>query len=89
MAEQRYIEIPWNAQPTPCRGCGEEIYFVTDPRTRRPHPVSVAGRGCRAPVRGEVERDERTGTERTRIAPRSGRGISHFENCPNADRFRK
>jgi len=44
----RFIAIPWHTQPSPCRGCGEEIYFVTDARTRRPHPVSVACRGCRA-----------------------------------------
>lgn len=83
-----YITIPWSTQPATCRGCGAEIYFVTDARTRRPHPVSVACRGCRAPERETTERDERTGTEHVLREARDGRGISHFEDCPAADRFR-
>lgn len=86
---KRYIPIPWNAQPTPCRGCGEDIYFVDDPETRRPHPVSVAATGCRAPLRPQTERDPRTGAEHPVVEAREGRGVSHFENCPQADRFRK
>ena len=88
MAEQ-FITIPWRTRPTPCRGCGEAIYFVTDPRSRRPHPVSVAAEGSRAPLRAKVERDSSTGTEITVVEPRDGRGVSHFTNCPKADRFRR
>lgn len=88
MAES-YIRIPARTQPTPCRGCGEAIYFVTDARTRRPHPVSVACRGCRAPEREMTERDERTGTETVVRAEADGRGVSHFTDCPAADRFRR
>jgi hypothetical protein len=84
-----FIAIPWHTLPSPCRGCREEIYFVTDARTRRPHPVSVACRGCRAPEREVVERDTRTGTELVVSEAQDGRGVSHFENCPAADRFRK
>ena len=86
---ERFITIPWRTQPTPCRGCGEEIYFVTDRRTRRPHPVSVAAKGCHAPVRSKVERDASTGTEITVVEPSDGRGVSHFTNCPRADRYRR
>jgi hypothetical protein len=83
------IPIPWDAAPTPCRGCGEEIYFVTDARTRRPHPVSVACTRCRPPAREQVERDPATGTEHVLAERRDGRGVSHFANCPAADRFRR
>lgn len=88
MAE-RFIVIPQSTAPVPCRACGETIYFVTDARTRRPHPVSVAAKGCRAPERGQFERDPRTGAEHATVEPREGRGVSHFDNCPDADRFRK
>jgi hypothetical protein len=88
MAEH-FITIPPNATPTACRGCGETIYFVTDARTRRPHPVSVAVRGGRAPEPGRGERDPRTGAEYPAVEAREGRGVSHFENCPDAARFRK
>ena len=84
-----FLAIPSHTQPSPCRGCGEEIYFVTDARTRRPHPVSVACKGCRAPEREVVERDPRTGTELVVTEARDGRGVSHLENCPAAARFRK
>lgn len=84
-----FITIPWNAAPVACRACGETIYFVTDARTRRPHPVSVAVKGGRAPERGQVERNPRTGAELPVVEPSEGRGVSHFENCPDAERFRK
>lgn len=82
------IPIPWDTPPAACRGCGETIYFVTDPRTRRPHPVSVACPRCRPPRREATVRDPATGAESVVAARRDGQGISHFANCPAADRFR-
>ncbi|RYE93956.1 MAG: hypothetical protein EOO75_03180 [Myxococcales bacterium] len=89
MTQPHHYRIPAATLASPCRGCGESIYFVTDPDTRRPHPVSVAPRGCHAPEREVCERDERTGVEYTVSPAREGRGVSHFANCPDADRFRK
>ena len=82
------IPIPWDTASAACRGCGETIYFVPDARTRRPHPVSVACPRCRPPRRERTERDPVTGTEVVTAERREGRGISHFANCPAADRFR-
>jgi hypothetical protein len=36
-----------------------------------------------------VERDARTGTELVVAEARDGRGISHFDDCPEAERFRR
>jgi hypothetical protein len=88
MPRPRVIEIPWHLAPSECRGCGATIWFVDDARTRRPHPVSVDGPGCRAPERETVARDPDTGVEHVVRPHRDGRGISHFETCPAADRFR-
>lgn len=83
------IPIPWDTTATACRGCGAPIYFVIDPRTRRRHPVSVACPRCLPPRREETERDPATGTEIVTAERRDGRGISHFANCPAADRFQR
>ena len=83
------IAIPWDTPPTTCRGCGESIYFVTDARTRQRHPVSVACARCVPPRREATERDPTTGMEVVTAERRDGRGISHFANCPAADRFRR
>lgn len=58
-------------------------------RRDAPRRVNSDRTGCRAPHRGETERDPRTGAEREVVERREGRGVSHFENCPQADRFRK
>ena len=89
MPRRRLIPIPWSTPAATCRACGAEVYFVTDARTRRPHPVSVACRTSEPPRREVVERDERTGTEFVVAEARDGRGISHFEDCPEAERFRR
>lgn len=47
--------IPAGTRPQPCRGagCRAAVYWVTHPRTGRPHPVSVAHPDAAAPTRAK------------------------------------
>lgn len=69
------ITIPRGIESQPCRGCGQPIYWAPHPSTGRAHPVSV-------------DPDIAQGCRRP-TGSIDGKGISHFANCPDADRFRK
>lgn len=68
-----WYEIPAGVQPTECRGegCGAAIYFIPSPKTP----------GVRIPI--SVEPDGAFGPTDTE----SGRGISHFQDCPAVAQF--
>jgi hypothetical protein len=74
-APVRLFAIPPGTREAACRRCHAPIYWITHPATGRPHPVSVAP--------AKDERCERpSGTT-------WGHGISHFDDCPFADEFRR
>lgn len=43
------IPIPAGSPADECRGCGAVMYWAPHPTTGRPHPVSIAFDGARAP----------------------------------------
>lgn len=75
MSERKkvYFDIPEGRRPKPCEACGTPLYFVQQPS------------GSWMPV--EVDEADEQQCEPTRDS--TGTGITHFGNCPEADKFRK
>lgn len=84
------MTVPAGTEATVCRSpnCRKKIYFVLHPRTNRPHPVD-----CDVPG-GEEPSVTAGGNQRALFddpaapEPHDGRGVSHFETCVDASRFR-
>jgi hypothetical protein len=69
----RWIPIPPGQIGTPCRSCGQLIYFSEEnPKTRKKSPVSIKHASAFAPT-----------------STTYGQGISHFADCPHAAQHRK
>jgi len=64
----------WKTQK--CRACGKEIVFL---RASRPNPKT--GKRGLVPVNAETVNHDDYQFE-------AGRHVSHFADCPEADRFR-
>jgi hypothetical protein len=75
MTSNHLITIPRGLEAQPCSGCGAPIYWAPHPSTGRAHPVSY-------------NPDVALGCRRP-TPYLDGAGISHFADCPDADRFRK
>jgi hypothetical protein len=92
MSGPRWFKVPAGARSGTCSGlhCSATIYWILHPRTGRPHPIQCDLPGGARPstcpegaVQGSLFGSAEAGEE-----PRGGRGISHFEDCPDAARFR-
>jgi hypothetical protein len=75
-----FYDIPIGSPTSTCKGptCGETIYWVRNPKTGNRMPLSIAVPGGIAPSAGTP------GDDSTRF---SGKGISHYANCPDASTF--
>ena len=90
---QKFYTVPAGARPSQCaateRGgsCTAVIYWTTNPDTSRPLPIDCDVDGGQAPSesadRGQL--DAFAGE----TAVFDGRGVSHFETCPDRDLFRR
>ncbi len=94
MFSPTYFEIPIGATPKPCIGheiggtCGQLIYFAFNPATGRSTPVSIACEGGRAP---DPKRDPNQNDlfAAPQGEPQPGRGISHWNDCPDVTLIRR
>ena len=87
--EPEFLVVPAGTKPTECRGptCGAVIYFITHPKTGRPHPVDCDVDGGEAP---SAHKDSRQlGMFDDIGPPRDGRGVTHFTTCLDAAAFRR
>jgi hypothetical protein len=88
-----WITVPAGTKPQACRGmefggsCCKQIYFSVNPRTGRPTPVDCDVPGGKHPseAKDKRQRDLFAGD----VEVRDGRGVSHFDTCPDAQRFRE
>lgn len=76
----QFFDVPADVKPVKCAHCPATIYFVRMPSGRR-MPVDCSVEGGRRPDPGLLN-----GTEPDAV---DGRGISHFANCPGADKVRR
>lgn len=76
-------EIPAGTPPRKCERCPEMVYFVRNEKTKKPMPLSVEV--TLLTKNGRVY----TGAYKPGTINVSGRGFSHFANCPHAAKFRK
>lgn len=84
--------VPAGTRVAQCRSdlCGRPIYFIVHPGSGRLHPIDcdVPG-GLRPSAKAHDPLQERLFAEdQTAEAAHDGRGVSHFETCPEAMRFR-
>lgn len=87
-----FYTVPAGTRPSKCKGaamggtCTATIYFITNPNTGRPMPVSCD-------VEGGVRPSESADASQLDMLAggvadvRDGRGVSHFTDCPDADDF--
>jgi hypothetical protein len=85
----QFFVVPAGTPLKQCRSeaCLKPIFFIAHPRTGRAHPVdcNVKG-GLRPSVYGHgVEQANLFGPPEV---AHDGRGVSHFETCPDAASFR-
>ena len=88
-----WITVPAGSKPRPCQGmqlggsCCQMIYFSVNPQTGRATPVDCDVPGGRRPSesRDTKQRDLFAGD----VEVYDGRGVSHYETCPDAQRFRE
>ena len=73
MSNDAYLIIPSATRPVRCT-CGRTIYWILHPTTGRKHPVTIETDGGLPP---------------TWFPASAGRGISHFADCPDAQKHRK
>lgn len=66
--------------------CGKRMYFAVHPRTGRPHPVDCDVPGGMHPSAHAGEPLPSLFGES--IVAQDGRGVSHFETCVAAAKFR-
>ncbi len=90
MAERapQWFVVPAGSAKSACKSpnCRKPIYFVLNARTGRAHPVDCdvpGGVTPSAPV-DPAQLDAFTVV----TAPHDGRGVSHFDTCIDAERFR-
>lgn len=77
-AAPQFFIVPAGTAPSECRGCKATIYWIVTEASRR-MPVNCDVEGGVRPRRWA------TGESSTG----SGRGISHFVDCPSAGQFRR
>ena len=66
------------------------IYFISHPFTGKPHPIDCDVPGGRRPSAHAASPDQGSLFEAgSTEATYDGRGISHFETCPDAALFRR
>lgn len=81
----QWLSVPAGTRPARCKGpsCGARVYWT---RTARGKLVLV---DCA--VEGGVPPSESADTGQTSLLEtgpvHAGRGVSHFQTCPDADRF--
>ena len=73
----QWFTVPAGTPASECRGCKATVYWIVTENDRR-MPVNCDVPGGVRPVRfgGDAAKDK-------------GRGLSHFADCPNANRFRR
>jgi hypothetical protein len=84
---QKFFVVAAGSSSAKCKGetCGATIYFVRNPVTGRPVPVSCDVEGGRRPSESkDVGQLDAFGGE---ADVHDGRGLSHFLDCPDADDF--
>jgi hypothetical protein len=90
MAERQWFVVPAGTQATTCRSgkCSAPIYFIKHPRTGRPHPIDCAVPGGSEPSLMASGGLQRGLFDPSEAGARDGRGVSHFDTCIDAARFR-
>jgi hypothetical protein len=85
-----FVVVPAGTRCSRCRGpnCTATIYWVRDPSTGRVSPIDCDVEGGKRPsdTKDFGQLDMLTGGEAEVF---DGRGVSHFANCVDADRFRQ
>lgn len=83
-----FIKVPAGSRPTRCNGprCGAMIYFVHNPVSGRMVPVTCDVDGGKRPSESK-ERGQLDAFSSGEALVYDGRGVSHFTDCPDADRF--
>lgn len=82
-----YYDVPPGTPASRCRGetCQATIYFITNPKTGRMVPID-----CDVPG-GERPSDTNDPSQLDMLAGAAavhpGRGVSHFQTCPDVELF--
>lgn len=86
---RRFFSVAPGTKPAQCRGetCQKSIFFITHPATNRPHPIDCDVPGGEMPSAWKDPRQ--TSVFDVDEPERHGRGVSHFETCPDALKFRR
>ena len=85
--QPKLYAIPAGTKSSICNGphCGATIYFVMNPRSGRPMPLSCDVEGGRPP--GAKIDPAQADIFGAATDARDGRGALHFTNCPDAESF--
>jgi len=89
MASIKWFTVPAGTQVMRCSSpkCQKPIYWILHPRTKRPHPVDCEVEGGSLP---SINPDkDQIGLFDGGKPGHDGRGVSHFETCPDAASFRR
>ena len=88
-ASAKWYDVPAKTPSAECRGkdCGDPIYWIENPRMHGGRlPIDCDVDGGQEPYAGDDPRQMNLLGD----APRpscNGRGVLHFETCPNAGEF--
>ena len=89
-ATPKFYVIPAGTKPVICNGphCGKSIYFVFNSATGRTVPVDAdVEDGKRPSVEKHVDKNQlgMFGVDEVKVF--DGKGVSHFQTCPDAGQF--
>lgn len=87
-ADAQWFIVPAGSRSSSCRGpnCHVLIHWMKHPRTGKPHPIDCTVEGGLQPsVHAGEALPSLFGDQ---IPAQDGRGVSHFDTCVDARRFR-